>query len=94
MAQISIAEAKAGFAELVARAEAGERIVTTRHGEPVALVCALPRALAIPYGDLAGSGIELDDDMTLPEEVVADFGGSGALRYAAYSHSCPAMARA
>jgi antitoxin (DNA-binding transcriptional repressor) of toxin-antitoxin stability system len=42
MAQVSIAEAKAGFAQLVARAEAGERIVITRHGQPVAQVSALP----------------------------------------------------
>ncbi|QPC86886.1 type II toxin-antitoxin system prevent-host-death family antitoxin [Mesorhizobium sp. NBSH29] len=33
---ISIADAKARFADLVRRAEAGERIVLTRHGRPVA----------------------------------------------------------
>ena len=76
MAQVSIAEAKAGFAQLVARAEAGERIVITRHGQPVAQVSALPKALAIPYGDLAGRGIELDEDLTLPQEVIADFEGA------------------
>ena len=76
MAHVSIAEAKASFAHLVARAEAGERIVITRHGKPVAQVSALPKPLAIPYGDLAGRGFELDDDLTLPEEIVADFEGS------------------
>lgn len=35
---ISIAEAKAKFSELVKRAEAGEEIIVTRHGKPVARV--------------------------------------------------------
>lgn len=34
-ATISMAEAKAHFAEIVRRAESGERIVVTRHGKPV-----------------------------------------------------------
>jgi prevent-host-death family protein len=78
MGRVSVAEAKAGFTQLVARAEAGERIVITRHGQPVAQVTALPKALAIPYGDLADRGIELDDNLTLPAEVIADFEGSRA----------------
>jgi prevent-host-death family protein len=76
MPRVSIAEAKAGFAELVARAEAGERIIITRHGKPVAQVSALAKAAGIPYGDLAGRGFELDEDLTLPKEVVADFEGA------------------
>ena len=76
MPQVSIAEAKARFAQLVARAEAGERIVITRHGKPVAQVSAVPTAVAIPYGDLAGKAIEMDDDLTLAPEVIADFEGA------------------
>ena len=34
--ELSIARAKAGFAEAVRRAESGETIVLTRHGRPVA----------------------------------------------------------
>lgn len=35
---ISVAEAKAKFSELIKRAEAGEEIVVTRHGKAVARV--------------------------------------------------------
>ena len=73
MPSVSIAEAKAAFARLVARAEAGERIVITRHGKPVAQVSPLPELPEIAYGDLAGRAIEVDEDLTLPEELVADF---------------------
>lgn len=38
--QIAIAEAKAQFAELIRRAEAGEAIVLTRYGRPVARIVA------------------------------------------------------
>lgn len=78
MSSVSIAEAKAKFAQLVARAESGERIVITRHGKPVALVSALSKALTIPYGDLADYGIEVDDDLSLPPEVIVEFEGSGS----------------
>lgn len=37
---VSIADAKAQFSELVKRAEAGEEIVITRHGKPVASLAA------------------------------------------------------
>jgi prevent-host-death family protein len=35
---VSVAEAKAKFSELLKRAEAGEEIVVTRHGKPVATI--------------------------------------------------------
>ena len=38
--QIAIAEAKAQFAELIRRAEAGEEIELTRYGRPVARIVA------------------------------------------------------
>jgi len=34
--EISVAQAKARFSEILKRAEAGETIVVTRHGKPVA----------------------------------------------------------
>jgi antitoxin (DNA-binding transcriptional repressor) of toxin-antitoxin stability system len=37
---VSVAEAKAKFSELLKRAEAGEEIVVTRHGKPVATIGA------------------------------------------------------
>jgi len=68
--QISIAQAKAEFAALVARAEAGEEIIVTRNGKPVARLTALGET-PIVYGDLAG--LKVDDDLSLPESVVDAF---------------------
>ena len=46
---ISLADAKARLSELIARAEAGEEIVVTRHGQPVARITAVrPPKQAIP----------------------------------------------
>lgn len=38
--QVNIARAKATLSELVARAEAGEEVVLTRNGKPVATIAA------------------------------------------------------
>jgi prevent-host-death family protein len=70
--EISIAKAKAGFAALVARAEAGEQIVVTRNGRPVACLGPLPAKKPIVYGDLAHLG-PLPEDLSLPEDVIDDF---------------------
>jgi prevent-host-death family protein len=70
-AAVSIAQAKAHFAALVARAENGERIVVTRNGRPVACLGPLPRPKPILYGDL--SGLFLSQDLAIPEEIVRDF---------------------
>lgn len=71
-AEVSIARAKAGFAALVARAEAGEQIVVTRNGRPVACLGPLPAQKPIKYGDLAHLG-PLPEDLSLPEDVIDDF---------------------
>ncbi|HLY45261.1 MAG TPA: type II toxin-antitoxin system prevent-host-death family antitoxin [Stellaceae bacterium] len=70
-AEISIAKAKAGFAALVARAEAGEQIVVTRNGRPVACLGPLPAKKPIVYGDLRG--LWMAEDLSLPEEIIDDF---------------------
>ena len=68
---VSVAQAKSQFAALVARAEAGERIVVTRSGRAVACLGPIPRRQPIKYGEL--SGLLLSEDLTLPEEVIRDF---------------------
>ena len=68
--QISIAQAKAEFAALVSRAEAGEEIIVTRNGKPVARLAALTKT-PIVYGDLVG--LRVDDDLSLPESLIDDF---------------------
>jgi len=70
-ATISVARAKSEFAALVARAEAGETIIVTRSGRPVACLGPLPRRQPIKYGEL--EGVFLADDLTIPEEVIRGF---------------------
>jgi prevent-host-death family protein len=70
-AHVSVAQAKACFASLVARAESGEQIVVTRNGRPVACLGPLPPTRPIRYGDLRGT--PLANDLTLPENVISDF---------------------
>jgi prevent-host-death family protein len=68
---VSIAEAKSRFAALVARAEAGETIVVTRSGRPVARLGPLPPRRPINYGELRG--VFLAEDLSIPEELMQDF---------------------
>jgi antitoxin (DNA-binding transcriptional repressor) of toxin-antitoxin stability system len=68
--QVSVAQAKAEFAALVARAEAGEEIIVTRNGKPVARLAALLEQ-PVTYGDLAG--LRISDDLTLPDSAIDDF---------------------
>ena len=69
--EVSIAKAKARFAALIARAEAGEQIVVTRNGRPVACVGPLPASRPVVYGDLRG--LWVSDDLSLPQDVLDDF---------------------
>lgn len=70
-AEVSIADAKAHLAALVARAEAGEQIVVTRHGRPVACLGPLPAKKPVVFGDLRGLWVA--DDLSLPEDIIDDF---------------------
>jgi prevent-host-death family protein len=70
-ATVSVAQAKSRFAALVARAEAGENIIVTRSGRPVACLGPLPARQPIKYGELGG--VFLSEDLTIPEEVIRDF---------------------
>jgi prevent-host-death family protein len=68
---VSVAQAKSQFAALIARAEAGEKIIVTRSGRAVACLGPLPGRQPIKYGEL--SGVFLAEDLTLPEAVIRDF---------------------
>ncbi len=46
--EISISEAKAHLADLVRRAEAGDEVVLTRHGQPVARIAPVSAPLRSP----------------------------------------------
>ena len=70
--QIAIAEAKAQFAELIRRAEAGEAIELTRYGRPVARIVAASRPVGRSLiGALEGK-FALPDDMFEGDEEIAD----------------------
>ncbi len=73
--QIPVAQAKAEFAALVARAEAGEDIIITRNGRPVARLTHLS-AVPVVYGDLTELAIPADlAAFDLPETVADAFEG-------------------
>lgn len=74
-AAVSVAQAKARFAALIARAEAGEEIVVTRNGRPVARLGPLAQKRPIEYGALAG--IYVAEDLSIPDDVVRDFEPGG-----------------
>jgi prevent-host-death family protein len=64
--QIAIAEAKAQFAELIRRAEAGEVIELTRYGRLVARIVAVEPVRQVPLiGALKGQ-IHVPDDILEP----------------------------
>ena len=76
--EIGVGEAKARLSELLHRVEAGERIVLTRRGTPVAVLSPYVGATAdraAAFGNAAGQVHVSDDfDEPLPDDVAAAFG--------------------
>lgn len=68
--QIAIAEAKARFADLIRRAEAGEEIELTRYGRPVARLTASTGRTNSLIGCARGQ-VRLPDDMSDGDDQVA-----------------------
>lgn len=70
--QIAMADAKARFADLIRRVEAGEVVVITRYGKPVAeLRAGRPEASLPLFGALKGQ-IEISEDFdVLPGDFIA-----------------------
>ena len=72
--QIAIAEAKAQFAELVRKAEAGESVTLTRHGRPVAqITAAAPGTKISLIGALKGQIHIADDFDDVPDGFLEAF---------------------
>jgi prevent-host-death family protein len=74
---VSVYEAKTHLSRLLARAEAGEEIVISRHGRPVARLGPIrparrPRKLGLLKGRIR---IGRNFDAPLPEDVLAAFEG-------------------
>lgn len=66
--QVTVSEAKSHFAELLKKAEAGEQIVVTRHGKPVARLEGIEKPQTLPrIGALKGK-IHISNDFDEPLE--------------------------
>ncbi|MDE0097641.1 MAG: type II toxin-antitoxin system prevent-host-death family antitoxin [Gammaproteobacteria bacterium] len=75
--QVTIAQAKAKFAELIRHAEAGEPVVITRRGRPVAALHATDSGVGMPLIGAMKGKIEISDDFNdLPQDFMAPFLGS------------------
>ena len=77
MTRVNVYEAKTHLSRLLDRAQSGEEIVITRHGQPVARLGpvrtkAAPRRLGRPRGRIR---MKADFDAPLPEEILAAFEG-------------------
>lgn len=72
---VNIHEAKTNLSKLLARVSAGEEIIITRAGTPVARLVAInPKPRQRKLGSAAGKiYIAPDFDAPLPEEVLAEF---------------------
>ncbi len=71
--QVTISEAKAHFAELLKAAEAGQTIVVTRHGKPVARIQGVEDRAKLPrIGALKGQ-IWMADDFDAPLGMFDDY---------------------
>ncbi|MBV9027051.1 MAG: type II toxin-antitoxin system Phd/YefM family antitoxin [Candidatus Eremiobacteraeota bacterium] len=74
MKRASVGEAKAHFSALIKRAEAGEEIVVTRSGVPVARIVPPMAAKERSFANDEGLGFVADDfDAPLPAELLKQF---------------------
>jgi prevent-host-death family protein len=76
MTEVGMREARTKLSQLVARAEAGEEIVLTRRGTPVARLVPVTRkhSLAAVRGALRGRIHIADDFDELPDDIAEAFG--------------------
>lgn len=77
MTTLNIYEAKTQLSRIIDRAAAGEDIVISRNGKPVARLCQLgPVPRTIEFGVLKGRiEVASDFDALLPEDILASFEG-------------------
>ena len=77
MKPVNIYEAKTSFSELVEKAAAGDDVVVSRNGKPVARITPLEEGKKrIKFGTLKGKiKLSADFDAPLPNEIMAEFEG-------------------
>jgi len=71
--EISVADAKARFSEILKLAEAGETVVVTRHGKPVARLEAAQARPKLPRIGAFKGEIWMSDDFDAPLEGFRDY---------------------
>ncbi|MYD77446.1 MAG: type II toxin-antitoxin system Phd/YefM family antitoxin [Gammaproteobacteria bacterium] len=71
---ISITQAKAKFSQIIRKAESGESVTITRHGQPVVVLHPVQHTPTVPkIGSMKGK-IEITDDFDeLPPEFMFAF---------------------
>jgi prevent-host-death family protein len=70
----SVGEAKAHFSALIKRAEAGEEVLVTRSGTPVAMIVPAKSSKRRVFANDEGLGFVPDDfDDPLPAELLKQF---------------------
>ena len=75
--QVTIAEAKAKFSELIRMAEAGEPVILTRYGRPVVELHATGVGVDIPLIGAMKGKIQIADDFDeMPETFMARLSAS------------------
>ena len=71
---ISIAQAKAKFSQIIRKAESGESVTITRHGEPVVILHPVQHSPTVPKIGAMKGKIEIADDFDeLPSEFMFAF---------------------
>jgi prevent-host-death family protein len=74
MQRVSVGEAKAHFSAFIKRAEAGEEVLVTRSGVPVARIVPAISARERSFANDEGLGFVGDDfDEPLPPELLTQF---------------------
>jgi prevent-host-death family protein len=77
MFSASVHEAKTHLSRLLERARAGEEVIITKNGKPVAKLVPIGRGVR-KFGRLKGRiKVGTDFDEPLPEEVLSGFEGQG-----------------
>ena len=71
--QTTISEAKAHFAELLKRAEAGETVIVTRHGKPVARIEGIEKPNDLPRIGALKDQIRLAEDFDAPLDAFENY---------------------
>ncbi len=71
---VSIAQAKAKFSQIIRKAESGESVTITRHGEPVVILHPVQHSpTVLKFGAMKGKIDIADDFDELPSEFMFAF---------------------